>query len=89
MLDISSHFPDVLNLPMKLPVELVSEGLTVERQAVCRSLLHLLGGLVNKPGLVLTMKLLKILQLNSSLFFPGPPVQSLQTNLKGNDPRPR
>lgn len=33
MLDISNHFQDIPNLPMRLHVELVLEGVAVERQA--------------------------------------------------------
>lgn len=50
----------------------------------CCPLLHLLCCLVNKPGFVLTVKLLEIRQLNTLLLFPGPLVESLQTNLKDN-----
>ena len=61
------------------------EHLAVDRQvSVWCCLLHLLGCLVNKPGFVLTVKLLEIGQLNSLLLFPGPLVESLQTNLQDN-----
>lgn len=86
MLDISYHFQYILNFLAGLQVELSVLRSCVGGRPVCCSLLHLLGGLVNQPGFVLTMKLLQISQLNSPLFFPGPLVQSLQTNLEDNPP---
>lgn len=67
-------------------MELDFEHLAVGRQVSvrCCPLLHLLCCLVNKPGFVLTVKLLEIRQLNTLLLFPGPLVESLQTNLKDN-----
>ena len=67
-------------------MELQSEHLAVGRQVSvrCCPLLHLLCCLVNKPGFVLTVKLLEICQLNTFLLFPGPLVESLQRNLKDN-----
>lgn len=72
----SAHFQYILNLRTGLRVErpeTLTPGLGEAGLCPCCAPVHLRGCLVDKPGFVLIMKLLKIRQLNSSLLFPGPP----------------